>query len=90
MQVPLSNTSASLGETADADPTLAAVFEQCQRGEADSFGAIYHRFVRVVHGIVLSGVGIAEAEDLTQTEAIARAALGIVGGIATGDVVDIA
>ena len=66
MQVPLSSTRASLGETADADPTLAAMFEQCRRGEADSFGPIYHRFVRVVHGIVLAGVGPAEAEDLTQ------------------------
>jgi RNA polymerase sigma-70 factor (ECF subfamily) len=45
---------------------LEAEFDRCRRREPEAFTAIYERFVRVVHGIVVAAAGPADAEDLTQ------------------------
>jgi RNA polymerase sigma-70 factor, ECF subfamily len=49
-----------------ADPLLEAEFDRCRRREPEAFTAIYRRFARVVHGIVVAAAGPADAEDLTQ------------------------
>jgi RNA polymerase sigma-70 factor, ECF subfamily len=37
-----------------------------QRGDRPSFDALYHRYARVIHGVLLSRVPADEAEDLVQ------------------------
>lgn len=45
---------------------LTDLLARSQRGDAAAFEEIYRRFVRVVHGIVVSRAGHTEAEDVTQ------------------------
>jgi RNA polymerase sigma-70 factor (ECF subfamily) len=39
---------------------------QAQAGDADAFGALYARYARVVHGLLLARVPRAEVDDLVQ------------------------
>jgi RNA polymerase sigma-70 factor (ECF subfamily) len=47
----------------DSDAALVAA---SQRGDADSFGQLYQRYARLVHGILLARVRPTEVEDLVQ------------------------
>lgn len=48
------------------DLALGRHFVAARDGDADAFSAIYRRFASTVHGILVSRVGPAEAEDLVQ------------------------
>ena len=47
-------------------PDFEALVAAACAGSAEAFGEIHVRFARVVHGILLSRVGPADADDLTQ------------------------
>ena len=47
----------------DAD---AALVKASQQGDTEAFGQLYHRYARLVHGILLARVRPAEVEDLVQ------------------------
>jgi RNA polymerase sigma-70 factor, ECF subfamily len=47
----------------DSDPPLVRA---AQNGDRSAFGALYQRYVRMVHGILLARVPRAAAEDLVQ------------------------
>jgi RNA polymerase sigma-70 factor (ECF subfamily) len=51
------------GEPEDAD---GALVRAAQTGDRRAFGMLYARYVRMVHGILLTKVPYAEAEDLVQ------------------------
>ncbi len=44
----------------------AALVRAAQAGDRAAFGALYARFARMVHGVLLARVAYADAEDLTQ------------------------
>jgi RNA polymerase sigma-70 factor, ECF subfamily len=48
------------------DPALARHFLAAKNGDEEAFSALHCRFASTVHGILLSRVGPAEAEDLMQ------------------------
>jgi RNA polymerase sigma-70 factor (ECF subfamily) len=50
-------------EPATAD---AAVVEAAQRGDSTAFGRLYASYARLVHGVLISRVSHADAEDLLQ------------------------
>jgi RNA polymerase sigma-70 factor (ECF subfamily) len=45
---------------------IAAHVRAAQAGDRAAFGALYARFARMVHGVLLARVAYADAEDLTQ------------------------
>jgi RNA polymerase sigma-70 factor, ECF subfamily len=47
----------------DSDDTLVSASQQ---GDTEAFGQLYRRYVRMVHGVLLSRVRPAEVEDLVQ------------------------
>ena len=53
--------SPALGVPDDSD---AALVKAAQNGSSDAFGQLYQRYARMVHGILLAKVPVAEAEDL--------------------------
>ena len=60
-------TTAAPGERAPAHRAdLSAIVEAARRGEAVAFDAIYVRYHRMVHGVLLARVAQADADDLLQ------------------------
>jgi RNA polymerase sigma-70 factor (ECF subfamily) len=57
--------AAAAGLTPDAD-RLVPLVEAAQAGDRASFAALYARFARTVHGIVLARVPRADVDDLVQ------------------------
>lgn len=57
----------------------AGLVLEAARGNRAAFGELYKRYARMVHGILLSRVPIADAEDLTQDVFIS--AFGKLGGL---------
>lgn len=53
-------------ELIEAKGDLAALVSAAQSGNRAAFGALYERYARMIHGILLSHVGFADAEDLVQ------------------------
>lgn len=49
-----------------ADVSQAVLVVRAQRGDATAFAALYERFHRVVHAIVLARVSLRDADDLVQ------------------------
>ena len=47
-------------------PEDEALVRAAQRGDRASFGRLYDRYARMVHGLLLSKVPFSEADDLTQ------------------------
>lgn len=45
---------------------MAALVCAAQKGDRAAFGTLYERYARMIHGILLSHVGFADAEDLVQ------------------------
>lgn len=43
-----------------------AIVEAARRGDRTAFGRLHERYARMVHGMLLARVPVAEAEDLTQ------------------------
>jgi len=54
------------GEATRAEPTDEALVRAAQGGDRAAFGALYRRYARMVHGILLARVPRAAAEDLLQ------------------------
>jgi RNA polymerase sigma-70 factor (ECF subfamily) len=52
--------------TLDLRPDEAALVRSAQRGDRAAFGALYDRYGRMVHGVLLAYVAFHEAEDLMQ------------------------
>lgn len=52
--------------SASKSAPTARLVERARAGDRKARGAIYERFARVVHGIVLARVGVQDAEDVTQ------------------------
>jgi RNA polymerase sigma-70 factor, ECF subfamily len=50
--------------TAVPDHSDAALVKASQHGSSDAFGRLYQRYARMVHGILLAKVPLAEVEDL--------------------------
>src|SRR5215471_5454425 len=55
-----------VGEAARTDPSDEALVRQAQAGDRVAFGALYQRYARMVHGILLARVPFSVAEDLLQ------------------------
>lgn len=55
-----------VSELVEAKGNLAALVCAAQNGDRAAFGVLYERYARMVHGILLSHVGFADAEDLVQ------------------------
>lgn len=53
-------------ESIAAKDNLAALVCAAQNGDRAAFGTLYERYARMIHGILLSHVGFADAEDLVQ------------------------
>jgi RNA polymerase sigma-70 factor (ECF subfamily) len=51
---------------ANLDFEKAALVRAAQGGDRAAFGALYERYARMVHGILLAHVSYSEAEDLVQ------------------------
>jgi RNA polymerase sigma-70 factor, ECF subfamily len=56
----------TVNATADSPTTDDALVRAAQHGDRHAFGLLYARYARMVHGILLSRVSPAEAEDLVQ------------------------
>jgi RNA polymerase sigma-70 factor, ECF subfamily len=52
--------------TASTDASDESLVEAAKNGDRAAFGDLYHRYVRVVHGILLARVPNIAAEDLVQ------------------------
>ncbi len=52
--------------TGNADDGTAALAQRAQGGDRAAFGALYERYAGLVHGVLLSTVNPAEAQDLVQ------------------------
>ncbi len=48
------------------DDSDAVLVKACQAGHRDAFGKLYQRYARMVHGILLAKIPVAEVEDLVQ------------------------
>lgn len=55
-----------VSESVEAKSDLSALVCAAQSGDRAAFGALYERYARMIHGILLSHVGFADAEDLVQ------------------------
>lgn len=55
-----------VSEFVEAKGDLAALVCAAQNGDRAAFGALYERHARMIHGILLSHVRFADAEDLVQ------------------------
>ena len=55
-----------VADLVEAKSDLAALVCAAQGGDRAAFGALYERYARMVHGILLSHTGFADAEDLLQ------------------------
>jgi RNA polymerase sigma-70 factor (ECF subfamily) len=53
-------------ESIEAKDKLAALVCAAQNGDRAAFGTLYERYARMIHGILLSHVSFADAEDLVQ------------------------
>ncbi len=55
-----------VSELVEAKSEVAALVCAAQSGDRAAFGALYERYGPMIHGILLSHVGFADAEDLLQ------------------------
>jgi RNA polymerase sigma-70 factor, ECF subfamily len=59
LEWPLVSTAPAVQDDSDA-----ALVQASQDGSSDAFGRLYQRYARIVHGILLAKVPLAEVEDL--------------------------
>lgn len=55
-----------VSELVEAKSDLAALVYAAQSGDRGAIGALYERYARMIHGILLSHLEFAEAEDVVQ------------------------
>lgn len=55
-----------VSELVEANSDLAALVYAAQSGDRAAFGALYERYARMIHGILLSQLEFAGAEDVVQ------------------------
>ncbi len=65
----VSGSREAAGPVRGTDTTAAAdtsIVEAARRGDRAAFSALYHRFVRLVHGVLLASVPRHDVDDLVQ------------------------
>jgi RNA polymerase sigma-70 factor, ECF subfamily len=55
-----------VSEPVELEGDLAALVHAAQNGDRAAFGALYERYAKMIHGILLAHVSFCDAEDLVQ------------------------